>query len=91
VCGQKGHIVKDCGQRKKLFDKRLFCFRPNICQEPAVTVGTLFCEFSNANSFSVLESLNGQELHFENGKDDMTTGVTECNRKCSFAFGVNSS
>ena len=30
VCGQKGHMVKDCGQRNTLFDKELFCFRPNI-------------------------------------------------------------
>jgi hypothetical protein len=30
VCGQKGHMVKDCGQRNTLFDKELFCCRPNI-------------------------------------------------------------
>lgn len=30
VCGQKGHMVKDCGQKATLFDKELFCFRPNI-------------------------------------------------------------
>ena len=30
ICGQKGHIAKDCGQRSVLFDKELFCFRPNI-------------------------------------------------------------
>ena len=42
-----------------------------------MTVGSLSCEVSSANSFSVLESLNGQELPFENCEDDMTTGVTE--------------
>ena len=30
ICGQKGHIVKDCDQKNVLFDKGLFCFRPNI-------------------------------------------------------------
>jgi hypothetical protein len=30
ICGQKGHIVKDCDQKNDLFGKGLFCFRPNI-------------------------------------------------------------
>jgi hypothetical protein len=30
VCGQKGHIVKDCREKAKLFDQEKFCFRPNI-------------------------------------------------------------
>jgi hypothetical protein len=30
ICGQKGHIVKDCDQKNELFNKGLFCFRPNI-------------------------------------------------------------
>jgi hypothetical protein len=30
ICGQKGHIVKDCDKRQDLFNKGLFCFRPNF-------------------------------------------------------------
>ena len=40
-----------------------------------MTVGSLSCEVSSANSFSVLESLNG--FPYENCEDGMTTGVTE--------------
>jgi hypothetical protein len=30
ICGEKGHMVKDCIQKHDLFGKGLFCFRPNI-------------------------------------------------------------
>ena len=30
ICGEKGHMVKDCVQKHDLFGKGLFCFRPNI-------------------------------------------------------------
>jgi hypothetical protein len=42
-----------------------------------VTVGSLSCEVSSVNSFSILESLNGQEFLFEDCEDDMTAGVTK--------------
>mgnify|MGYP000137617130 CR=1 FL=1 len=42
-----------------------------------MTVGSLSCEVSSANSFTILDSLNGQEFPFENCEDDMTTGVTK--------------
>ncbi len=42
-----------------------------------MTVGSLSCEVSSANSFSVLDSLHGQEFLLEDCEDDMTTGVTK--------------
>ncbi len=42
-----------------------------------MTVGSLSCEVSSANNFSVLDSLHDQEFPFENCENDMTTGVTK--------------
>ena len=30
VCGQKGHMLKDCEEKHKHFDKEVFCFRPSM-------------------------------------------------------------
>jgi hypothetical protein len=30
VCGQKGHLLKDCIEKVKLFNTEKFCFRPNM-------------------------------------------------------------
>jgi hypothetical protein len=29
LCGQKGHMLKDCGKRAILFKREQFCFRPH--------------------------------------------------------------
>jgi hypothetical protein len=77
VCGQKGHMVKDCKDKVKLFDQEKFCFRPDIYDFATVTVGSLSCEVLSANSFSVLESLNGQDFPIEGCKDIISTAITE--------------